>query len=798
MHYRHARRQADHLCTLSPPPSLIAPVLIFALVFTYCMNLKNALSNRSIGVYLALVFSLMTIVLTVILVEVIGITATRQIKNNIGNGLAELAVQTSDKLDRGMHERYREVRLMSIRKDLASPEVSIDDKRDVLDERQQTYGFYAWIGLTDPDGKVLAATQKMLEGANVSQRPWFRNALAGNYLGDVHEAVLLAKLLPNPTNEPKRFVDVAFPYRDTSGKLLGVLGVHLSWQWARDVERSIIDPIAARRNIESMILDRAGTVLLGPAGMQGKTLDIKRYRPADDKQNAFHIEQWEDGRQYLVGYSASKGYDDYPGLGWTVVVRQNIDEAYAPAKRLQRQVLWSGIVLALLFSILGWLVAGRIAKPLGELAASAQQVQMRQADGIARIDTDYLEVRRLSGSLNALVADLLQKESALRDLNQTLERRVEQRTQELAQALTEVRTSEKRIKTIIETAQDAFIGVDLHGKVTDWNGRAEQMFGWSASEAIGRRLDELIIPQRFHDRYSGALAEFHRSGAPDYLNQRLERIVVNRAGTEFPVEATIGLAGTADTYFFSAFLHDISERKKIERMKNEFVSTVSHELRTPLTSIRASLSMLVDDTGDTEGMGADLPPDVKGLLNISYQSCERLVRLVNDVLDVQKIEAGSMEYRMLRQPLLPLLRESMEAIDSYARQYRVRLDLESDGSDPEPAVDRDRMIQVLHNLLSNAIKFSPPEATVTVRLLTRDKEARISVIDHGSGIPEQFRERIFQRFAQADATDSRRKGGTGLGLSICKSIVEEHGGRISFESEAGQGTVFHVDLPLAG
>lgn len=757
------------------------------------MNIKNALSNRSIGAYLALVFSIMTIVLTVILVQVIGIAATRQLKNNIGNGLAELALQTSDKLDRGMHERYREVKLMSMRKDLTSRDVSVDDKRRVLDERQETYGFYAWIGLTDPEGKVLASTQKMLEGANVAQRPWFRNALAGNHLGDVHEAVLLARLLPNPTSEPKRFVDVAFPYRDSQGALLGVLGVHLSWQWARDVERSIIDPIAVRRRVESMILDRAGTVLLGPPDMQGKTLDIKRYQLGDGRPNAFHIEASGDDRQYLVGHSASRGYADYPGLGWTVVIRQDVEEAYAPAKRLQQQVLWSGIGLAVLFSVLGWLVARRIAQPLGELAASAQKVQTRQADGIARIDTDYLEVRHLSGSLNALVADLLQKESALRDLNQTLERRVEQRTQELAQALTDVRNSEKRIKTIIETAQDAFIGVDLHGKVSDWNSRAEQMFGWSADEAIGRSLQELIIPQRFHDRYAGALADFHRTGAPDYLNQRLERIVVNRAGHEFPVEATIGLAGTADTYFFSAFLHDISERKKVERMKSEFVSTVSHELRTPLTSIRASLSMLVDDM---DGMGPDLPPDVRGLLNISYQSCERLVRLVNDVLDVQQIESGNMAYQMRSQPLLPLIRESMDAMDSYARQYRVRLDLRTDGSEPQLPFDHDRMIQVLQNLLSNAIKFSPPESTVTVRMERRDRHVRISVSDHGSGIPQQFRERIFQKFAQADATDSRRKGGTGLGLSICKSIVEEHGGEISFESEPGEGTAFHVDLPL--
>ncbi|MFC7515037.1 ATP-binding protein [Herbaspirillum sp. GCM10030257] len=754
------------------------------------MNIKKSIYDRGLGAYLALAFSLMTVVLTLILVEVIGVFATQQVKSNIGNGLAELALQTSDKLDRGMYERFREVRLMSLRSDLTSSQVDVAEKRQVLDERQQTYGYYAWIGLTDINGKVLVSTRKMLEGADVSQRPWFRNALQGKNVGDVHEAVLLAKLLPDTNNEPKRFVDVAFPYANRDGQPLGVLGVHLSWQWAREVEQSIMQPLATRRQVEALIVNDSGTILLGPTSLRDTQISMEPYGIASDLSSGFRVLKWSDGREYLVGFSKSQGYADYPGLGWTVLVRQNIDDAYAPVKRIQRRVLWSGIALALLFSLLGWVVARRIAQPMRALADSAQKVQLREATEIAVLDASYSEVHQLTASLNALVDNLLHKEAALKELNQSLEQRVQQRTRELEDALASVRANEARIRTIIETAQDAFVGVDLNGSITDWNSRAEQMFGWTSKEAIGRPLIQLVVPERFRNSYAGAMNIFHRTGEINLLNQRLERLVVNRDGKEFPVEVTIGLAGEKDTAFFSAFLHDISERKKVEQMKNEFISTVSHELRTPLTAIRASLSMLVD------GMAGELPADVQGLLDISYKSCERLVRLVNDVLDIEKIESGNMEFHIRKQPLLPVVRHAMETIDAYARQYRVNVQLDADIEMDVP-VDHDRMIQVLHNLLSNAIKFSPPEATVQLLIRQMNDRVRLSVIDHGAGIPAKFRNRIFQKFAQADSTDSRQKGGTGLGLSICKSIVEEHGGTISFESEAGQGTVFHVDLPMA-
>jgi signal transduction histidine kinase len=225
-------------------------------------------------------------------------------------------------------------------------------------------------------------------------------------------------------------------------------------------------------------------------------------------------------------------------------------------------------------------------------------------------------------------------------------------------------------------------------------------------------LADLVVPERFRDSLGRAMEAFNQTGHSGILDRRLERVVVDRAGREFPIEMTAGLAGTTESAFFSVFLHDISERKRVERMKDEFVATVSHELRTPLTSIRASLSLLAD------GMAGELPADIKGLVDIASQSCERLVRMVGDVLDIQKIEAGNMELALADQPLLPLLDEALAGMRAYARQVGVTLerDCAADAQALAARVDRDRLAQVLTNLLSNAVKFSERGQVVTLRL----------------------------------------------------------------------------------
>ncbi|QOY93191.1 PAS domain S-box protein [Massilia sp. UMI-21] len=747
--------------------------------------------RRGLGAWLAGAFSLLSVVLTLLLVGVVEQSSTEQVKDSIGHGLEEMARQTADKLDGGMAERYREVSLMVRRRTLRDAGLPLAERRQVLRDMRESYGYYDWIGLTGLDGKVIVEARGLLEGVDVSSRPWFTQALRGVHVGDVHEAVKLARLLPRESGEPRRFVDVAFPYADLSGATAGVLGVHLSWQWAREVERSIIAPVEERGRVQALIVSRQGVVLLGPPGLQGKTIAPESLRLAQQHRSGYRVEAWPDGQSYLVGYGATLGRGQYPGLGWTVLVRQNVEDAYAPVRRLREQALWSGAALAVLFSVAGVLVARRITRPLGALAESAERLGRGEAVQLVPNQKDYFEVQALSGTLNRLVTDLVRKQAELRDLNATLEQRVEQRTRELERALVAVQANEQRINAIVEAAQDAFIAVDRRGIVLDWNGAAERMFGWRRNEAVGWPLGELVLPERYRASLGRALHAFRQTGRLDMLDGRIERVVADREGHEFTIEMTAGLAGRGEDAFFSVFLHDISERKRVEQMKNEFVATVSHELRTPLTAIQATLAMLAD------GMAGELPPEAARLAATAGQSSERLVRMVNDLLDIRKIEAGAMHVARSPQPLLPVAERARAAMEGHARQAGVvlRTDWAADAAQLAASIDRDRMEQLLARLLSNAIEFTPRGKTVTLGLAQLPGRVRLSVADEGPGIAPEFQQRLFQCFAQAGGVDSRARGGAGLGLAICKAIIDAHGGTIGFATAPGQGTRFVVELP---
>lgn len=240
-------------------------------------------------------------------------------------------------------------------------------------------------------------------------------------------------------------------------------------------------------------------------------------------------------------------------------------------------------------------------------------------------------------------------------------------------------------------------------------------------------------------------------------------------------------------------LSDITERKRITRMKDEFVSIVSHELRTPLTSISGALDLLCHQVLEDEGHAALK----KHMLQIAFENSKRLTLLINDLLDLEKITAGGMSFQIKPQLLLPLLRASVEANQVAGSKRGIRIELNEPEADVPVMVDSSRLQQVLANLLSNAIKFSPDNAVVQLGVTPLPDFIRISVCDSGEGIPAQFRPLIFQKFSQADASSSRKQQGTGLGLAICKELVERMQGRISYSSEEGVGSCFYVDLPKA-
>ena len=285
---------------------------------------------------------------------------------------------------------------------------------------------------------------------------------------------------------------------------------------------------------------------------------------------------------------------------------------------------------------------------------------------------------------------------------------------------------------------------------------------------------------------------------PDPVDEIVDRMVTNarvprhmRSERELPGGRALEVrsAPMPGGGFVTTYM-DITERRNMERLKGEFISTVTHELRTPMTAIHGALSLL--DSGVT----GPLPDGARELVARSAQSSDRLVRLINDVLDVERIQARLMRYAMAPQSLASLVDQAIDATRAYAGQHAVALELQARCEAVRVLADADRIVQVMVNLLSNAVKFSGPSKRVAVRMTADRSQVRVSVIDDGPGIPESFRARVFERFAQADSSDRRQKGGTGLGLNICRSIITEHGGHIDYHSVPGEGSEFYFDLPL--
>ncbi len=316
-----------------------------------------------------------------------------------------------------------------------------------------------------------------------------------------------------------------------------------------------------------------------------------------------------------------------------------------------------------------------------------------------------------------------------------------------------------------------------------------------AMKCLGYQKDELLSMSAWTLEAEGSEGVFRDRIAPilrgEATSMQLETDFLRQDNTSLPVEISLQLVGRSlqDDGLFVAIVRDITERKKADRLKSEFIATVSHELRTPLTSIIGALSLASD-------LSRELSPQIHQLLEIANTNSQRLNTIVDDLLDMEKLASGNMRFNMLWQELMPLVNQAIDNNRTYAIQNNVSMALIDSADDVLVNVDANRFAQIMSNLLSNAAKFSPPSARIDVATkLTHHGTVRIEVIDHGEGIPKEFCEKIFQKFSQASSNAARRRSGTGLGLSITKELVENMGGTISFETELGVGTKFYLELP---
>ena len=364
----------------------------------------------------------------------------------------------------------------------------------------------------------------------------------------------------------------------------------------------------------------------------------------------------------------------------------------------------------------------------------------------------------------------------------------------------QLRNEQERTKMIVDSALDAIILVNEAGIIIDWNPQAEILFGWSKEEIVGQPIVEMIIPPKLREKHNHGFSRFLATRQGTILNQRIEVSALNRQGEIFPAEISVNPLTTDNTIIFSAFIRDITKRKKAEhtlreaketaehaaKAKSEFLATMSHEIRTPMNGIIGMTGLLLDTS---------LSSQQHQLAETVRSSGEALLTIINDILDFSKIEAGKLEFETIDFDLRVAMEDTLDLLAEKAGSARLELVGNMDIQVPTHVQgDPGRFRQVLLNLISNAIKFTKKgSVTVRITLLEETPEVatiRVAVTDSGIGLDPTTQTHLFQPFQQADSSTTRQFGGTGLGLAICKKLVEQMGGTIGVDSKAGQGSTF--------
>ncbi|MEZ4300885.1 MAG: PAS domain S-box protein, partial [Polyangiaceae bacterium] len=342
-----------------------------------------------------------------------------------------------------------------------------------------------------------------------------------------------------------------------------------------------------------------------------------------------------------------------------------------------------------------------------------------------------------------------------------------------------LRLSESLSRSILGNMLSALLTLSEDGVIETVNPATMTTFGYSREELIGRPFVSLFD---IASRDARVLIARTRGRVTEQRGKK-------KSGETFPCELRLFHLESLRGPGYAVILHDQSERYEVERLKAEFVSVVSHELRTPLTALRGSIGLL------TGGVMGALPDEVMEMLGIAERNTMRLISLVNDILDLERLQKGKIDLFLQPVRVLSIVDRSLESVKSFADQERIQIEVRC--TSDVVLGDGDRLVQVLVNLLSNAVKFSPPGSRIEVSNETEPSAVVFRVSDRGRGIPPSHRRLIFERFAQVHTSDAREKGGTGLGLTICKAIVEQHDGTIGVESEEGKGSTFWFRIPRA-
>ncbi|WP_319772152.1 PAS domain S-box protein [Breoghania sp.] len=467
----------------------------------------------------------------------------------------------------------------------------------------------------------------------------------------------------------------------------------------------------------------------------------------------------------------------YPGLGVRVFARRA--DLFAALKGLDRTLIasaFANLVILMAGLVLAALLVGR---PLAHLADEVRSV--REAEDLSRNLTvgGYLEVARLAEAFNAMMANL---RSTLVSHEQ-LERENRYR-QQVEQSL---RDKQAENAAIVETVHDAIIVIDKHGEIRSANPATSRILGYPNEELVGANVS-MLMPEPHRSRHDQYVHNFLETGEAKIIGTGRELEASRQNGQTFPIELYVSAISLKGEPHFVGVIRDITERRKVDRMQREFIALVSHELRTPLTSLTGSLRLI------TSGHVGEVPEKVAGLLRLAQSNAMRLIDLVNDIMVVEKLQAGVVTLKMEPVDLVGLVQSTLEDMAQFGEKFGVTFELKTRLKSAVTIGDGRRLTQVLINLLSNAAKFSETGSLVEIRIEKRDGFFRLAVQDYGIGIPKEAIDNVFSKFVQLDTADSKAGQGSGLGLSISQAIMDLHGSTIEVESQVGAGSTFYFDL----
>lgn len=454
---------------------------------------------------------------------------------------------------------------------------------------------------------------------------------------------------------------------------------------------------------------------------------------------------------------------------------------------LQSQRLQLLILLTLIFLLavaLSFGLSRMISRPLQQLELASRQLASRVATGkhSGLTGANIQEYERLADTLEQMSVELSLRFKEIKQAETDLTVQVQARTLELKHAAL-------RLQNILNTIMDGIIAINERGIIESVNPAAVELFGYRAEEMVGQNIS-MLMPSPHRDAHDGYMQRYQNGGVAQIIGVGRQLQGKRKDGHVFDMELQITEMFEYGVRHYVGSVRDITERLAIDLQKSQFVSTVSHELRTPLTAVCGALDLLAS------GKFGYLSPAAEKLIVLARDNSQRLKFLINDLLDLEKLAQGKLEFELQQQPLQPLLLQAVDSIQTYCIERHIRIELGAFSPDVMVSVDAQRLAQVLANLLSNAIKFSPDSSLITLTVQTTVEKIRVTVSDQGMGISEAFKAKIFERFCQADSSDNRSVGGTGLGLAICRELIERMNGGIGFESVEGQGADFWFELPL--